>query len=346
MKPFLSLMMAVVTMAQSPPVFQANTRMVEITVVATRSGGKPVTDLRADELFLFDNKKPQSIAIFEKLGSDDSDNSGPNARSHRRWLSIIVLDALNTDWSAQIYGRKAVSQIIEKLSPDNRVAIFALGDGLRLLHDFSSDMPSLRAAIDRYHGEQPFLGADKVAPANPLAAQLPADEIAHRTAPDPDPSAGFYQERRIFTTLDSLVAIARIMKNAPGKKNLLWVSAAFPLTSHHQDVSGAMRKLTSAGLVLYAIDPRGVVLSSAAEANDDTMKELTEQTGGRTFYNDNDVASLVRAALDDSREGYVLTYKPRDYREDGSFHTVRLRTTRKGVELRYRPGYFADSSQR
>jgi hypothetical protein len=33
---------------------------------------------------------------------------------------------------------------------------------------------------------------------------------------------------------------------------------------------------------------------------------------------------------------------PKDYREDGSFHILRLTTSRRGVELRYRPGYVAD----
>ena len=70
------------------------------------------------------------------------------------------------------------------------------------------------------------------------------------------------------------------------------------------------------------------------------MKELAEQTVGRAYYND--TAALVRAALDDSREGYVLTDASRDYRQDGSVHQVRLKVSRKGVELRYRPGYFAD----
>jgi VWFA-related protein len=140
-----------------------------------------------------------------------------------------------------------------------------------------------------------------------------------------------------------LTEIARIMAKAPGRKNLLWVSNAFALTQFHQDAARAMNVLNGAGLILYAIDPRGILASIGAEANDDAMKELTEQTGGRTFYNNNDVASLLRAAFDDSRAGYILTYTPRDYTDDGSHHDVRLKTTRKGVTLRYRPGYVADS---
>jgi hypothetical protein len=38
----------------------------------------------------------------------------------------------------------------------------------------------------------------------------------------------------------------------------------------------------------------------------------------------------------------LLTFVPKDYVEDGSFHGLRITTLRKGVTLRYRPGYGAD----
>jgi VWFA-related protein len=72
------------------------------------------------------------------------------------------------------------------------------------------------------------------------------------------------------------------------------------------------------------------------------MEELAEQTGGRAYHDDNGLSALARAALEDSREGYVLTYAPANYKQDRSAHKVELRTSRKGIELRYRPGYIAD----
>jgi hypothetical protein len=47
-------------------------------------------------------------------------------------------------------------------------------------------------------------------------------------------------------------------------------------------------------------------------------------------------------ALKESREGYLLTYTPNNLREDGSFHVIRVRVSRPGVKLRYRPGYSAE----
>ena len=105
------------------------------------------------------------------------------------------------------------------------------------------------------------------------------------------------------------------------------------------------REWNAANLTIYPIDARGVAVSSRAYINIGTMQELAEQTGGKAYYNSNDLASLVRSAFEDSRRGYVLSYAPSDLQDDGKYHGIRLRTTRHGVQLRYRPGYYADTQQ-
>jgi VWFA-related protein len=323
------LLVAALAAAQAP-VFRSDTRIVEVAVVAKDSSDSPIADLSKDDLRVFDNGVEQTILSFEKLGGIVKSTGRPARR-----LSALLLDALNTGWGVQIYGREAVSQMLAKLAPNtDRIAIFTLGDELHLLHDFSTDTASLREAVDHYDGEQPFIGVGGGV----------GGGVGEKT--HDDPFAAFYQEQRWSRTLDALTAIARIMQDAQGQKNLLWVTAGFPPPASHQDIESAMRELAGAKLMLYPVDARGILASFQANVNVGTMQELAEQTGGRVFYNDNDTGALVRAALDDSREGYVLTYAPSGYRQDGSAHQVRLKTSRKGVELRYRPGYFADSARK
>jgi VWFA-related protein len=217
----------------------------------------------------------------------------------RTVLSVVVLDSLNTDLKSQIEAREAVRTMLETLPPGNRMAIFALGDRLHMLHDFSSNPAPLLAAVDQYDGEQPFWWVgSRDSSTSLLAAQFPSSEAApwgQRPAAD-TAAAAFAQEQRVLTTFDAMTTIAKIMGHASGRKYLLWVSSAFPLRWYPPEAVQAIRAMNKAGLALYAIDPRGILESFAGEANVDTMKELAEQTGGRTFYGNNDVGSLLRLA--------------------------------------------------
>jgi VWFA-related protein len=338
----------------TPPVFRTKARIVEVTLQATRSNASAVEDLTPGELRLFDNNREESIRTFDKIRAGAADTSGagpaepPGLRANR--LSILLLDALNTGWSDRIYARRAAARALEQIPPGERVAIFALGDDLRLLHDFSSDGASLKALIQRFSGALPRDDLDSGG--SPFAAEFSYSDLLRSKVPSSGPLAAIRQRQRILDTLNALTAIARLVKGAPGQKNLLWLSAGFPLRldgsgagaeSFHDEASRTTRELNAANLTIYPIDARGLSPSPRAYINIGAMQELAEQTGGKAYYNSNDLASLVRSALEDSRRGYVLTYAPSDLRDDGKFHGIRLRTTRRGVQLRYRPGYYADT---
>jgi VWFA-related protein len=308
---------------EPPPAFRSGTRVVQITIAATRPPNKlalrdlvepPITDLRATDLHLFDNGVEQTIASFENLGPGVASNPGT---SQPQRLSIILLDTVNTPLFLQSLVRDAVVQMLNKLPPGDRIAILTLGETVHMMHDFSDDYASLRAAVAKYDGVPAF--------------------------------AGFDPRIRILDTLRALTEIAEMTKPYPGQKSLLWVTLPVPtqfavrsngvvvLELLHKDAAEAMRKLGVSNVVLYPINPGGVLTFRS-----DSMTEMAEQTGGKEFYGSNDIGALVRGAMDDAREGYSLTFVPRDYAEDGSFHSLRITTSRKSVGLRYRPGYVAD----
>jgi hypothetical protein len=85
------LTMATLGLAQS--VFRTDTRAVEVTVVATRADGSLVTDLRTDEIRVFDNNKRQTIASFEKPDREKLGGEKPGAGTRPLARSIVVLDA-------------------------------------------------------------------------------------------------------------------------------------------------------------------------------------------------------------------------------------------------------------
>ncbi len=131
----------------------------------------------------------------------------------------------------------------------------------------------------------------------------------------------------------------------------------------------AIQALTDAQVAVYPVDARGLEASqlystaqnphmnphnpgaefgaqisredaerSSAQA---TMEELAEDTGGKPCANTNDLSGCVETALDDSSTYYELGYSPQDPHWDGSFHKISVKSTRHGVKLRYRTGYFA-----
>jgi len=75
------------------------------------------------------------------------------------------------------------------------------------------------------------------------------------------------------------------------------------------------------------------------------MQVLAERTGGRAFYNNNDLPAALHRAIDDSRLVYVLGYYPAHKDWKGRFHKVAVEVKRPDVELNYRHGYFAQPEE-
>ncbi|MFL6335567.1 MAG: VWA domain-containing protein [Pyrinomonadaceae bacterium] len=74
---------------------------------------------------------------------------------------------------------------------------------------------------------------------------------------------------------------------------------------------------------------------------DDYLREMARTTGGRLVPADNSL--LLRQSFqqiaDELRTQYSLGYYPTNSARTGKFRKIRVRTTRKGVALRTRPGY-------
>jgi hypothetical protein len=70
------------------------------------------------------------------------------------------------------------------------------------------------------------------------------------------------------------------------------------------------------------------------------MEELADDTGGRAYYNTNDLAGVIRRAVDDYQADYTLGFYPH-IEWDGKYRNLKVKVNRPGVRLRYRKGYFA-----
>lgn len=135
-----------------------------------------------------------------------------------------------------------------------------------------------------------------------------------------------------------------------------------------KELERAARALNQAGMAIYPVDARGLVanppmapLSASAVAKNqsptmnqwagvdrqtiDSMNLLAERTGGRAFYNTNDIQGSVRRAIDDGRATYELAFYPTHNKWDGRFHEISVQVKRQGVDKRHRRGYYAVEDQ-
>lgn len=72
-----------------------------------------------------------------------------------------------------------------------------------------------------------------------------------------------------------------------------------------------------------------------------SMNDIADRTGGKAFYNRNDVVNSIGKAMDDGSSYYTLAYAPQNKDWNGNFRKIQVKVNRSGVKLRYRTGYFA-----
>jgi VWFA-related protein len=386
---------------QSSTVLKATTRLVIVDVVATDGKGVPITGLTAKDFVITENGSSQDVRVFSFEGGEAGqaltiadqpslklpENFVSNVPDYkpRGALNVLLLDSLNTTSNNQAVARRQMVKVLDKLPGDRPIAIYMLGQKLQLLQDFTSDPALLRTVVANLKSTNSSLLE------NPTGGPPPQymGPIAGQTLATMSPAAferivGFIggsndaqTEGRIHATLEALTILAQNLAGYPGRKNLIWISEAFPVSidpatrNFGDDVSRTAEALASSQVAVYTIDARGVVGSAFFKAegppNDQfgltmggreihnsmstesadrvdshsTMNSVAEITGGRAFYNQNDFEKAVRQSLDDGSSYYTLGYYPANKQWDGKFRKIKIKTDRADVRLRYRLGYFA-----
>jgi VWFA-related protein len=323
--------------------------------------------------------------------------------------TILLVDGLNTDASTQMQVRQKMVRLLASAPGDVPMAVFLLGRELRLLQSFTTDTKLLHAAAERALSlEATNLQAkdarDDTLSHSSLLEQMAGAEGQSDIPGEPPPPGSnsnallamralqlqrFEREQyaesmdvRVKLTFDALRVIARHVIGYPGRKNLIWISSAFPLAiapdanltmvakfsgmrNYSADMTAVASALTDAQIAVYPVDPRGMETqalfdpesrgkpnpfsegatlnreSSVRFSTQESMQNLAQQTGGKVCLNDNDLSECVKRAIDDSSSYYELSYYPTDKNWHGEFRRISVKTSRPGLQLSFREGYFA-----
>lgn len=81
--------------------------------------------------------------------------------------------------------------------------------------------------------------------------------------------------------------------------------------------------------------------SAELQASHNTMQEVAERTGGKAFYNSNDLEGAIGKSIEDGSTYYTLAYYPGNKEWNGKFRKISVKVSRSGVKLRSRLGYYA-----
>ena len=357
--------------------FKSSTRLIQVSVVVQDGRRKAVADLKPEDFEVLEDGKVQPISVFSVRGQAPSDAAAEASGVFTNRLQsptgggvvAIVFDRLNTNFSEQTQAREHIIKYLGRVRPEDKVALFVLGEnGMSVLHDFTKDAGSLLRAMTRAQATTaPILAASLP----PFADQMEADLDAFARGNLANMHS-FYQRVLAYTSLEALEDVAAYLEGFPGRKNLIWVSSGFPFAISHFGPGGtsditlmsyetrrATRALNHSDVAVYPVDARGLVGAFSTHPSErvqefstlytvqgpiDGLRHVADWTGGRAFYNTNDLGAAINGAVTDSDLTYVLGYYPANQNWDDKFRKIKVNVKRRGVEVRHRLGYFAEQT--
>jgi len=312
---------------ESATVLKSITRLVVVDVVATDKEGA-VTDLKQDDFSILEDGKEQKIRVFNfqqphanppgtvaVAASKPPENIYSNVArfSASSALNILLLDALNTNLPHQAYVRDQMIRYLEKMPEGQPVAVYMLSTKLTLLQDFTDDPAVLKKVATGIKSnmspllDNPAGGPDvELLPAGLADSGLMPAQMFSAMQSFEQERVAFQTDMRLTYTLNALTSIARSLSGYPGRKNLIWISEAFPLSidpnmeltgdtfagtrNYGPQIAEAADSLIDAQIAMYPIDARGLVPPSMFDASNTGRDKF-----GRSMARPGRMASAISA---------------------------------------------------
>jgi VWFA-related protein len=330
----------------STPTIKVTSALVFLDVTVLDKKGKPVVSgLTKDDFAITEDKIPQSIFSFEApdvhviaAGAEDDDAIGNGPKT------ILVMDLLNSSFEDFAYIRYEVRQFLQaqpsQLSSPTELLVVD-NDSLEVLQTFTRSQADLLDALKRVPQALPYKHMNRVSFAWEMVGQ----------------------------SLDALDQIAFQNKGVPGRKNILWVGHGSPnvylttrlltekfIDEFKQYVHSTTNMLVDARISLFVIYPGlpvsgNVATFSAMQAGMDIGDDpfagdvnfglFANETGGKLFYNRNDVDAEMQESEQMGAQYYTLTYQPQNLDPDGRFRRVRVTLRNPDLRAVTKAGYYA-----
>src|ERR1700736_1751252 len=278
------LLPCLVLLAQDTATFKTNTNLVIVNLIVRDKSGKLVDNLKKEDFAIYEDKKPQTISVFElehlkseplapapdaqQLKSRPPESQAPKGPAQDAILGERSkefkdrrLMAFFFDFSAmqppeQIRAKDAALRFLERqMTASDMVAILTYSNRLRVVQDFTDDRETLISVIRGF----------RVGESSELAEAAPTGADAT------DDSGSFTQddtEFNIFNTdrkLSALEDAAKKLGRFPEKKALIYISSGVGKTGveNQSQLLSTVNAAVRANVAFYPIDARGLVATPA-----------------------------------------------------------------------------------
>jgi len=273
-----SFMLFMVCALAQQPVFKSKVEVVQLDVSVLDKHRQTVRGLTQADFTVLDEGRPQQIVAFSTFdfGTAETPSTGwmrdvapdvaTNEFKESRLFVLIMDDALIPQDPFSIKSSREIAKsIIEKISPDDLMAIVFTGDN-RKTQDFTADKAKLLAAVEKFN---PGLAGYK------FGSEAPPPPPGSRGALFPvDTDLYFYQSSiRVLENLSDYLASIQNRRKA-----LFWVSPGVPM-----DLVGAVPNdrygdpLIPAGQLMQIAGSGGCMLWATRSAPG-PMQDLKQRT--------------------------------------------------------------------
>ncbi|MHB1022322.1 MAG: VWA domain-containing protein [Acidobacteriaceae bacterium] len=283
-------------------------------------------------------------------------------RDHRLIVMFFDLTSMQVE-DVDRSVEAARDYVNKQMQPADLVALVSLGTSLSLDQDFTADKKLLLAEIGRYNGSE----GQGFAEGGDGTTNGTADNASSYTPDDTE-----YNDINTDRELYAIRSIAQSLERVNQRKSLLYFSGG--LTRNGIENEASLRAATNAAvranLAIYSVDSRGLqALSPVGDAttgslrgnaaysgtsmqnqldsnfsSQETLATLSNDTGGKAFFDSNDFAPAFQKIQEDTAAYYVIGFRSSNPARDGRYRKLTIRLNRqdlKDVKLEYRPGYYA-----
>lgn len=307
------------TADQDDDVIRTDTNVTNLPFTAMDKERRFITTLTAEDVRVLEDGVPQQLFTFQ--------------RETDRPLAIAFLIDVSRSQEDTLPEEKAAARLfIEKVIQSNRdqVAIIPFTGLAYLEQGMTRDLLSVYRVLQRVEVAVPaYLGAGRPLPGIPTGPGLLAP-----------PEEG-------TTAIWDAVALSahNVLANAPGlrRRAIILLTDGLDTASRLMQKEAIARTL-AAETVIYSIG----IGSKRDGVDKDTLRDLSQRTGGRAFFPDKkmDLNAVFAEIERELRTQYLLAYSSTNKKRDGAYRKITVEVTnpelkKKKIEIRHRPGYYA-----